>query len=82
MTDQGPTSRREMLEDEVRVGWRMAALGMETASQVAAGALLGWLYDRWQGTGPNGVMITTRIRRVNIGTAPATQGLAKRAKDS
>ncbi len=35
----------------------MAGLGMEVAAQVAAGALLGWLFDRWQGTSPNGILV-------------------------
>jgi F0F1-type ATP synthase assembly protein I len=36
--------------DEVRAGWRMGALGMQVAAEVVAGILLGWLWDRWQGT--------------------------------
>lgn len=44
------------LEKEVRIGWRMAGLGMEVASQVMAGALLGWLFDLWRGTAPNGLV--------------------------
>lgn len=43
--------------DELRVGWRMAGLGMHVASEVLAGLLLGWLYDQWQGTGPTGATI-------------------------
>lgn len=54
-----PTMARAKNSDtdaEMRVGFRMAGLGMEVAGQVAAGALLGWLYDKWQGTSPNGVL--------------------------
>src|SRR5690606_30239885 len=47
--------------DETRIGWRMAGTGFEVASEVAAGALLGWLFDRWQGTAPKGVMIGSII---------------------
>ena len=38
------------------MGWRMAGLGMEVSFQVAAGALLGWGFDQWQGTTPKGIM--------------------------
>ena len=34
---------QDHLESEIRVGWRMAGLGMEVSFQVAAGALLGAL---------------------------------------
>jgi F0F1-type ATP synthase assembly protein I len=37
-------------QEEIRVGWRMGGLGMEVAALVMAGLLLGWLWDRWQGT--------------------------------
>lgn len=45
------------LAGEIRVGWKMAAIGMEIASVVAAGALLGWGFDKWQGTDPKGITI-------------------------
>jgi F0F1-type ATP synthase assembly protein I len=48
------SSRAE--QEEIRVGWRMAALAMEVAAQVGGGAVLGWLFDRWQGT-TSGVLI-------------------------
>ncbi len=48
---------REDVEGEIRVGWRMGGLGMEVAAQVAAGALLGWLFDQWRGTSPNGLLV-------------------------
>ena len=35
-------NNEEQHEKTTRVGWRMAALGGETASYVLAGALLGW----------------------------------------
>jgi F0F1-type ATP synthase assembly protein I len=41
---------------EVRVGWKMAGLGMQMAAEVMAGMLLGWLWDQWQG-GTNGIKI-------------------------
>lgn len=33
----------------------MGSLGLEVSSQVLAGALLGWLFDKWQGTAPKGI---------------------------
>ena len=48
-------------DGEIRVGWKMGGLGMEVAAQVAAGALLGWLYDRWQNTAPTGLLVGSVI---------------------
>ncbi len=39
----------------------MGGLGMEVAAQVAAGALLGWLYDLWRGTGTTGMLVGSLI---------------------
>jgi F0F1-type ATP synthase assembly protein I len=41
---------RRRTEAEIRVGWKMAAIGMEVAAQVAGGALLGWAVDAVFGT--------------------------------
>lgn len=41
---------------ESRVGWRLAGVGMQAASEVMAGALLGWLVDRWRGHGSVGLL--------------------------
>jgi hypothetical protein len=46
-----------MVEGEMRIGWRMAGLGMEVAAQVAGGALLGWAFDAWRGTAPTGLLV-------------------------
>ena len=54
-------SKRGATEGESRVGWRMGGLGMEVASQVGAGALLGWLFDRWRGTAPTGLLVGAAI---------------------
>ncbi|MFB3139492.1 MAG: AtpZ/AtpI family protein [Phycisphaerales bacterium] len=56
MGTAGRPSRAD-LEAEIRVGWRMAGLGMEVAAQVAAGTILGWLFDLLQGTSPNGILV-------------------------
>jgi len=47
-------SERE--REEVRMGFRMMGIGFEAVSQVSAGLLLGWLWDRWRG-GDKGVII-------------------------
>jgi F0F1-type ATP synthase assembly protein I len=39
----------------------MGGLGMEVATQVGAGALLGWLFDRWRGTAPTGLLVGAAI---------------------
>jgi F0F1-type ATP synthase assembly protein I len=52
-------SAAERLEDEaeVSIGWKLAGLGFQTASEVGAGALLGWLADRWLNSAPTGLLI-------------------------
>ena len=58
----GRPSRPESdLEGETRLGFRMGAIGMEVVSQVAAGALLGWFFDKWRGTAPTGLLIGSVI---------------------
>lgn len=37
-----PLSAKQRSDAEFRVGWKLAAVGMEVASMVVAGALLGW----------------------------------------
>jgi F0F1-type ATP synthase assembly protein I len=54
-------SKRGATEGEIRVGWRMGGLGMEVATQVGAGALLGWLFDRWRGSAPTGLLVGATI---------------------
>lgn len=54
MKPKGPGRRNGAIEDEIRVGFKMAGIGMEVASQVLGGVLLGWLFDYWQGTAPKG----------------------------
>ena len=47
---------QDQMEGEIRIGWRMGGLGMEVASEVLAGVLLGWLFDKWRGTAPTGLL--------------------------
>ncbi len=78
MTSAG---RRERdTEAEVRVGWRLSGLGMEVAAQVAAGALLGWLFDRWQGTAPTGLMVGG-IAGIAVGLFSLVKGSLKLNRD-
>ena len=58
---QAKIPSRDHLEGEIRVGWRMAGLGMEVSFQVAAGALLGWGFDQWRGTSPYGILTGSLI---------------------
>ena len=39
------------------IGWRMAGLGLQTSSEVAAGALLGLAFDWWRGSVGTGVLV-------------------------
>ena len=57
----GSKGERDDLEGEMQVGWRMGGLGMEVAAQVAAGALLGWLFDRLRGSGQTGLLVGSVI---------------------
>lgn len=53
--DQRPDRARE--RRETSIGWRMAGIGMQTSSEVIAGALLGWAADRWLGTSPRWTLV-------------------------
>jgi F0F1-type ATP synthase assembly protein I len=56
MTSHGgpPGSRAN---HEMRIGYRMMGIGLETTSQVAAGVFFGWLVDRWRGQGSVGIAV-------------------------
>lgn len=56
LTNQNPTGDKR-IETEVRVGWKMAGIGMQVASEVAAGAVLGFLFDLWRGSGRIGIIV-------------------------
>ena len=60
MEKQRP-SRQAESDAEIRVGWKMGGLGMEVAAQVAAGAVLGWLFDKWRGTGTTGLLVGSLV---------------------
>ena len=54
-----PASAEE--DEEIRIGWRMAGIGMQVASEVAAGAILGYLFDLWRSVGHVGVLVGSII---------------------
>lgn len=37
--------------------WRLSGLGIEFASTIAVCGFAGWLFDRWRGTQPKGVLV-------------------------
>lgn len=51
MADKRTAAERREDEAEVRIGWKMAGLGMEVSAQAVAGAVLGWLIDYFRGGG-------------------------------
>jgi F0F1-type ATP synthase assembly protein I len=50
-----PRGSRERRENSI--GWRMAGLAMQTSSEVIAGALIGWVVDRWAGSSPTWLLV-------------------------
>lgn len=50
-------SRSQAEQEEMRIGWRMAGIGMTVASEVAAGVILGLAFDWWRGHGNTGVVV-------------------------
>ena len=50
-----PRGSRERRENSI--GWRMAGLAMQTSSEVIAGALIGWVVDRYFQTGRKGLLV-------------------------
>jgi len=68
--------RQTESDAEIRVGWKMGGLGMEVAAQVAAGAVLGWLYDRWRGTGTTGILVGSLIG-IAVGLGSMIRGALK-----
>jgi F0F1-type ATP synthase assembly protein I len=53
----GSGRRPDSTEEEIRVGWQMAGLGFETVCLVLGGVALGWIFDRWRGTGTTGILV-------------------------
>lgn len=53
---------------------------MEVAAQVGAGLLLGWLFDRWRGTDPTGLMVGG-IAGIAVGLFSLVKGALKLNRD-
>jgi F0F1-type ATP synthase assembly protein I len=52
----GPPDRAQQ-RAETSIGWRMAGLGMQTSSEVIAGALIGWAIDKGFDCAPTGLLV-------------------------
>ena len=69
-----PRGARERRENSI--GWRMAGLAMQTSSEVIAGALLGWVVDRWAGTSPTWLLVGG-IAGIAVGLTTLIRGAMK-----
>ena len=65
---------------EASIGWRMAGLGMQTSSEVVAGALLGWGLDHWLGTWPTW-LLAGGIAGIAVGLTTLIRGAMKANKE-
>ncbi len=61
---------------EASIGWRMAGLGMQTSSEVIAGALIGWGLDHWLGTWPTWLLVGG-IAGIAVGLTSLIRGAMK-----
>ena len=48
---------KQAAEEQLRLLWRVAGMAFMLSAEVAAGAGVGWLIDRWQGTHPRWLTI-------------------------
>jgi len=44
-------NRTDPAQEQMRLMWRIAGMAFIMSSEAAAGAIIGWLIDRWAGTG-------------------------------
>jgi F0F1-type ATP synthase assembly protein I len=63
-------------DQEVAIGWKLAGLGFQVASEVGAGALLGWLVDRWLNSAPTGLLVGA-IAGISVGLWSLIRGALK-----
>lgn len=61
---------------ETSIGWRMAGIGMQTSSEVIAGALLGWAADRWLETSPRWTLVGA-VAGIAVGLTSLIRGAMK-----
>ena len=64
-------SERERREQGI--GWRMAGLGLQTSSEVIAGAAVGWCVDWYFQTGSKGLLVGA-ICGIVVGMASLIRG--------
>lgn len=69
--------KNDHIKSEIRIGWRMAGLGMEVSSTFAAGALIGWAYDHWRGAGGSTGLLTGAIIGIIVGMWILIKGALK-----
>ena len=70
-------SRRNDLESEIRIGWRMGGLGMEVAGAVVAGALLGWGFDHLRGKAASTGLLVGSLMGIVVGMWSLIRGALK-----
>ena len=70
-------SRRNDLESEIRIGWRMGGLGMEVAGAVLAGAILGWGFDRLRGGTASTGLLVGSVMGIVVGMWTLIRGALK-----
>ena len=58
------------------IGWRMAGIGFQTSSEVAAGALIGMAFDWWRGSGSTGLLVGG-IAGIVVGMTSLLRGAMK-----
>ncbi len=77
-SDQSSANRDKQRADEsqMRIGWRMFGLAWIMSSEVAAGALIGWGWDEWQGTDRTGLMVGASIG-IGVGLYSLIRGAYK-----
>jgi F0F1-type ATP synthase assembly protein I len=76
--NQRPDRARE--RRETSIGWRMAGIGMQTSSEVIAGALLGWAADRWLETSPRWTLVGA-VAGIAVGLTTLIRGAMKANKE-
>lgn len=67
---------RAQEQRERGIGWRMAGIGFQTSSEVAAGALLGMAFDWWRGEGSVGLLVGG-IAGIVVGMTSLIRGAAR-----
>lgn len=58
----------------------MAGIGMQTSSEVIAGALLGWAADRWLGTSPRWTLVGA-VAGIAVGLTTLIRGAMQANKE-